>query len=175
MDLLRRLRPVGAHAAAALAVGMASGCADRGAAAPEPVQLDITVSADARVNLDAQGRAAPLQLRIYELKTPVAFEAADYFGLANGDRALLQTDLVSRQEWLLRPGESQRLRRAAQPEATAIGVLAGYRDLPAVRWRAVHPLPGAAQSSWTRWLTPARKVRLHVLADETGVQVKAAD
>lgn len=131
------------------ATGCASGSGG-GSLAKEPMNLDITVSAAARVNLDAQGRPAPLQVRIYELRTPAAFEAADYFSLANSDKSVLQTDLLSRQDYLLRPGETQRLQRRAHPEVTAIGVLAGYRELESSNWRTSHPLPEAPDTSWMR-------------------------
>ncbi len=156
------------------ATGCASGSGG-GSLAKEPMNLDITVSAATRVNLDAQGRPAPLQVRIYELRTPAAFEAADYFSLANSDKSVLQTDLLSRQDYLLRPGETQRLQRRAHPEVTAIGVLAGYRELESSNWRTTHLLPEAPDTSWMRAVMPRDKARIKVTADETGVRIQLID
>jgi type VI secretion system protein VasD len=47
----------------------------------EQTRLDITITAEAGVNPDDKGRAAPIMVRIYELKSEGTFESADYFSL----------------------------------------------------------------------------------------------
>ncbi len=156
----------------------AAGCASSpGGDAPpkEAPNLDVKVSAALRVNLDTQGRPAPVQVRIYELRTPAAFEAADYFSLAGNDKAVLQSDLLSRQDYLLRPGETRRLQRRANADTTAIGVLAGYRELDSRQWRAVQALPEAPEASWMRAVMPRGKARLSVTVDEAGARIELVD
>ncbi|MDH6168954.1 type VI secretion system VasD/TssJ family lipoprotein [Variovorax boronicumulans] len=53
----------------------------------EQTRLDITITAEAGVNPDDKGRAAPILVRLYELKSEGSFEAADYFSLSSNDKA----------------------------------------------------------------------------------------
>ena len=159
----------------ALAACLAAGCASHAPAARESARLDLTVTAAPDVNLDSRGRAAPVRVRIYELKSETAFEASDFFSLQGGDKAALQEDLLARTEYLMRPGDTQRIRRKSNPETTAIGVLASYRDLPATQWRAVHKLEDAPDAAWWRAAVPAGKARLSITLEADGVRIQTAD
>jgi type VI secretion system protein VasD len=107
------------------------------ASAPKPVvsTLQITVEAAADVNPDARRRASPVTVRVYALKTSNAFDSADFFALFEKDQATLGADMVSKEEMLLRPGESKVLSMKLGPEAKAIGYFAAYRDLEKTSWR----------------------------------------
>lgn len=70
------------------------------------------------------------------------------------------TSLTPLSSYLLRPGETQRLQRRSHPEVTAIGVLAGYRQLEGSNWRAIHLLPEAPDTSWMRAVMPRDKARI---------------
>ena len=70
--------------------------------AREQIQIDITVTAEAGVNPDGKGRAAPVLVRVYELKSQDSFEAADYFSLAANDKAVIGADLLVRDEFTRR-------------------------------------------------------------------------
>jgi type VI secretion system protein VasD len=116
------------------------------APAPKPLvvpprTLQIDVRADTALNLDARDRPAPLVVRIYELRGPVAFQAADFFGLYEREQAALGNDLVGREEIQVRPGESRKLGRDLHPESRVVAVLAAYRDLERASWRALLTLP----------------------------------
>ncbi|BEP66105.1 type VI secretion system lipoprotein TssJ [Variovorax sp. V35] len=109
-----------------------------------PVSITLTAGADA--NPDARGRASPLTVRVYALKTPGPFEGADFFSLFEKDQATLGAELVQREEMLLRPGESKKLDLTLPADAKAIGVMAAFRDLDRARWREVRAVvPGQAQ------------------------------
>jgi type VI secretion system protein VasD len=81
-------------------------------------------------------------VRLYELRSPGRFLAADFFDLAGREReqATLGPDLKAREEWLLAPGASVELDRTLDAETRAVGVAAGYRDLGGAIWRAVAPV-----------------------------------
>lgn len=116
------------------------------AGSPKPTRLDIRMSGDAQVNPDARYRPSPVMVRLYELKTPAAFESADFFSLFDKDRETLAADLNARDEFVLQPGQSLTLKREARPDTRYLAVLAAYRDLERSRWRAVTALhPGKAQ------------------------------
>jgi len=116
---------------------LAMGCASKGDIVT-PVSLSLIASDD--TNPDAKGRASPLTVRLYVLKSPSAFISADFFSLYDNDSATLGADLVLREEALLRPGETKKLTFSLKPDATAIGVTAAYRDLEHAHWRELHML-----------------------------------
>ena len=106
-----------------------------------PVAMTLTAAADA--NPDARGRASPLSVRVYALKSTGAFDSADFFTLFEKDQATLGAELVQREELLLRPGESKKLEMTLPADAKALGVIAAYRDLERARWREVRAVePG---------------------------------
>jgi type VI secretion system protein VasD len=117
------------------------------------------VNALPTVNPDDHGRAAPIVVRVYELKDAGAFKTADFFTLQSQDKTVLGDDLVKRNEWLLRPGDHRTLVRPADPATTALGVIAAYRDLPNSVWRAVYPLPAAPDAAWYHF---APKLKLSI-------------
>ncbi len=128
---------------AALGLSLAAlalaGCASK----PVVTPVSITLTAGADANPDARGRASPLTVRVYALKTPGPFESADFFSLFEKDTATLGAELVQREELLLRPGESKKLDLTLPADAKAIGVMAAYRDLDRARWREVRAVqPG---------------------------------
>jgi type VI secretion system VasD/TssJ family lipoprotein len=109
----------------------------------ERTKLSLTVEATAGVNPDASLRPSPIKVRIYELKDAATFAQADYFGLDTSDKVVLATDMLARDEFILRPGEKRRIERKSNAQTMAIGVLAGYlrltpqgggsgKDLPAL-------------------------------------------
>ena len=137
----------------------------------EQAQLFITISADADANSDIKGRGAPVLLRIYELKSAVAFEEADFFALQDQDKSVLGADLLASDQFLLRPGENKFIRRKTHASTTAIGVFAAFRDKPNAVWRAVHRLAPAPEAHWYRAVVPARKIRLAVAAQARAVEI----
>jgi type VI secretion system protein VasD len=116
----------------------------------EPLRLDLSVNASASVNPDDRKRPAPILVRIYELKNADAFNQADFYSLQDQDKTVLADDLVARDQFLLRPGESKFLARFANSASTTLGVIAAYRDLPNSVWRATWPLPATAKAAWYR-------------------------
>lgn len=137
----------------------------------EQTKLDITITAEGGVNPDDKGRAAPILVRIYELKSEGVFESADYFSLYSNDKALIGSDLLVRDEFILRPGDVRTIRRKSHPDLAAIGVVAGYRDLAQADWRAVQKIDLAPEVAWYRSVLPANKVRLQVDLQAKGIQL----
>lgn len=137
----------------------------------EQTKLDITITAEAGVNPDGKGRAAPILVRIYELKSESVFEAADYFSLSSNDKALIGSELLVRDEFILRPGDVKTIRRKSHPDLAAIGVVAGYRDLAQADWRAVQKIDPAPEVAWYRSVLPANKLKLQIDLQAKGIQL----
>lgn len=136
--------------------------------------MTIQVQAAADVNPDAAGRASPIKVRVYELKDGQAFQEADYFSLDDKDKLLLANDLLMRDEFILRPGETRRIERKTNPATQFLGVLAGYRDLAPSHWRVLHRLPEAPDAAWYRAIVPAPKVQLVIELQAQGIVLTAA-
>ena len=135
----RRIAVLGLAAAGLLI----SGCASK----PVVTTVAVTLTAGADANPDARGRASPLTVRVYALKSPGPFEGADFFSLFEKDQATLGAELLQREEVLLRPGETKKLDFNLPPDAKSIGVMAAFRDLDRARWREVRPVTtGKAQA-----------------------------
>ena len=137
----------------------------------EQTRLDITVTADAGLNPDDKGRAAPILVRIYELKSEGTFESADYFSLNANDKSVIGSDLLVRDEFVLRPGDVKTLRRKSHPDLAAIGVIAGYRELAQADWRAVLKIDPAPEVAWYRSVMPANKIKLQIDLQPKGIRL----
>ena len=120
-------------------LGLAA-CATPPPPPPPPVvsEIQLLVVAGPDVNPDARKRASPVLVRIYALKSAAPFEAADFFSLFEKDTATLGSELVQREEFLMRPGEEKALPLKFGPDVKSIGVMVGFRDLERARWRDVH-------------------------------------
>jgi type VI secretion system protein VasD len=105
-----------------------------------PAVLSTTLVASAQVNPDARRRPSPVVVRVFELKATTLFEQADFVSLFEKDQAVLAAELVSREEFVLRPGESKPINKPLAPDTKFIGIMAAFRELERARWRAVVPV-----------------------------------
>ncbi len=120
------------------------GCA---APPPKPKVLAVEVQAAANVNPDSRGRASPVVVRVYALKSAGSFESADFVSLYDKDQATLGADIVAREEFVLQPGETKTL-RPAPGDSKFLAVMAAFRDLERARWRAVSALTPASDNTF---------------------------
>lgn len=126
-----------------------------------PVSLQLVGAAD--MNPDARGRASPLAVRVYALKTSAPFDAADFFALFEKDQATLGAELIHKEEALLRPGASHPLKFVLPADAKALAFLAAYRDLERARWREVRPVQPGQPVNW-QVNFGARQIRIDAAA-----------
>ena len=77
--------------------------------------------------------------------------------------------MLARDEFILRPGEKRRIERKSNAQTMAIGVLAGYRDLPNATWRVVHTLKEAPEASWMRFFLPSNRAELLIQLQPQGI------
>lgn len=114
-----------------------AGCAST----PKPVDVKLTITAAEDTNPDGRKRPSPVVIRLFELKALAAFNAADFFSLWERDKETLGNELVAREEYTLRPGETLNLDRKVQAETLYLGAVAAFRDLEHALWRAVSDTP----------------------------------
>ncbi|EAZ9182754.1 type VI secretion system lipoprotein TssJ [Salmonella enterica] len=162
--------------AMSFALLLLSGCGSSDALPDlESQRLDLSVKASDKVNPDNQKKAAPVEIRVYELKNDAAFIAADYWSLNDNDKAVLADDLLHRDSFILRPGEEKKLRRPLNAQTTAIGVLAGYRNLGKSVWRATYKIPEAPEKTWYSRITPGKKIQLDAELEQSGIVITERD
>ena len=125
--------------------------------------LELTIVGGPAVNPNAQGRASPVLVRIFELREGKAFEEADYSALFERPAEALKADLVAQEEFVLRPGEIQHRDRSLSPQVQALGVAAAFRELDAAIWHLVVPV------------TPGRRNLLLIDLDADKIRLAAAD
>ncbi|TKC89361.1 type VI secretion system lipoprotein TssJ [Trinickia terrae] len=150
-------------------------CSSGGPTVKEQTDLQVQVAASVNVNPDDWGRAAPIMVRVYELKSATAFESADFFTLQNDSKKALGDDVLAVDEFILRPGDKREIRRKSNQASAAIGVLAGYRDLGKSVWRDVYRLPTAPDASWYRAAIPDKKQKLVIRLDQRTVSITESE
>lgn len=130
-------------------------------AAPAETTLELTLTGGKQLNPNVQNRPSSAVVRVFDLKTTAAFEAATFEGLFERDREVLGAEVVGREEITLKPGDSLKVpERKIGPEIRALGIAVGFRELERATWRAIVPLKANAKN------------RVNVLLD--GVTVMAA-
>lgn len=155
----------GSAAVAALTLvgfSLLSGCASP----PKPpalTTLTATVAATQNANPDARNRPSPIVVRVYELRTTATFNGADFFALFDKDRETLAADLVTRDEFTIRPGDSVPINREAKSETRHIAVIAVFRELERSVWRASAPV-ALGQNNRISVAVDGRNVSLTVAA-----------
>jgi type VI secretion system protein VasD len=113
----------------------ATGSSDRTA------RVRTHLSAAADVNPDAANRASPLVVRVFELRGDAEFTGADFFALYERERETLGASLITREEYVLRPGEKREVKLPMAEGTRFLAAIAAYRDIRAARWRAIVPAP----------------------------------
>jgi type VI secretion system protein VasD len=126
-------------------VFLAAGCAGDKGPEPSPVSLELSAATDA--NPDRNDRPSPVLVRVYELRSPGAFETADFFAMLEQDKAVLGGEMVNSWEFQLDPGESTRLDASFQASSGFIGVFAAFRDIERAQWRAVSPIRSGRENA----------------------------
>jgi type VI secretion system protein VasD len=157
---LTTLRSAAAGMVAQLLALLLAACASSPKPPPPepPTQVTGTISASTQLNPNIAKRASPLLVRIYQLKSPTAFNASDFVSLYQRDQAELGGDLVAREEFMLMPGETRAWDRVLGPDVKCIAVFGAYRDLEHASWRSVVEVQ------------PHRKQALTVRADDLDIK-----
>lgn len=107
---------------------------------PAKTTLVSTAIVGPNVNPSASKRPSPVMVRVYELKANALFESTDFVSLFEKDQQALGAELLSREEFVLRPNDVKAINKTLSPDAKYIGVVAAFRDLERARWRVAAPV-----------------------------------
>lgn len=153
-----------------IALAVLAGCAATASKLAVPYEVSFEAATD--TNPDNDGRPSPIQITLYELRAPGAFQAADYFSLHNDAQAALGDALISVQRVMLRPGETHVLARPGDVDARLLGVVAAYRDLDASRWRLAIELPESRNTNiYKFWQLSPGKKRIRLVVERDGISI----
>ncbi len=112
-----------------------------GCQTPNGIKTALNVNTAAYLNPDINGNAAPLMISVFELKTPVQFEQANYQQLSSNSAQTLGTALIDKQYYEIQPGMSQHINQYITTNTRYIGIIASYRNIDQASWRKVLTVP----------------------------------
>ena len=118
-------------------------------APPPPAVLTLTVIGGRDQNPDPAGQPAPVAVRVFQLSEPAKFERSDVFALTEREQQTLGSDDHGSEEIVLRPGETQTLKRALKTDVQFVGVAVLFRDIDRSHWRAVAQVSASGPSRLT--------------------------
>jgi type VI secretion system protein VasD len=104
-------------------------------------------AAAGRLRRRTAGRASPIVVTLYQLKSTTAFEAVDYFQLAGKPEQALGDSLVAHEQVLLTPGQTLTLPREMDPATLHVGVAASFRAIDPAEWRGAAKLEAGKSNS----------------------------
>ena len=107
---------------------------------PPPTMVELTMAASPDANA-IQNVPSPVVVRVYQLKSPAAFEEADYFQLDKSESDVLGDDLLGKDEYFLSPGASQTVVSEVSPDTRYLGLVAAFYNIDAASWRGTVAVP----------------------------------
>lgn len=110
-------------------------------ASNKPAQLETTFHAVNYLNPNINNQASPIVVTVYQLKSPTAFEQANFFALYNNATKTLANDLVDKREIEIQPGQTHNIQQIISPEASFVGIVAAYRNPDSAKWRQIIAIP----------------------------------
>lgn len=103
--------------------------------------LSLRLTASSDLNPDINGRASPLALTIYQLKSASSFKKSDYMSLVENSKSILGRDLIAANTLTIRPGQTLELDYPISEGEAAFGIVAGYRVIDSSGWQLVYEYP----------------------------------
>jgi type VI secretion system protein VasD len=106
--------------------------------------LKLIVETDKDINPDANNRASPVFVRMYELKSPISFHQADFMTLYDKDKATLEADFVAKRE-LKRfvPGDKREENFVLTPGTRFVALYAEFYQYQNANYKVIFPVtPG---------------------------------
>lgn len=91
---------------------------------PAPTTVQLGINGAANMN-----GGAPAQVKVYYLNDAAAFRSADFFAVFGEPEATLGDDLVAVDTYQLAPGRRVTDTKSLTTPASAVGVVAAFRDV----------------------------------------------
>ena len=108
---------------------------------PKDIDIGADIIVSGSLNPDLNGRASPLILAIYQLKSADKFRNGDFFSVFDPEGTALGDDLLRREQITLQPGGSRSFEAEFSADTVYIGLVGAFSDLENSQWRAVIEIP----------------------------------
>lgn len=99
--------------------------------------LQIKLTANKHLNLDAANHSLPVQVIVYQLRDEEEFQEATFTELWQNDREVLDGSLLNRREVNIAPGAKKTVNIDRNKETNYIGIIAIFRNPQSGHWRAI--------------------------------------
>lgn len=106
-----------------------------------PPPIYVVLKGSDRLNPDEKGRPLVTQVLVFQVKGTAKLEGADFTDLSTKTKEVLGEELISSNEAAVEPGGTTTLGYRRDPRATAVVVVANFRQPSGTSWRAVGKLP----------------------------------
>lgn len=110
-------------------------------------RIDLAVASYSNVNPDHSGRPSPVIVKVYEMRSDLAFKQSDFIPLFMTPVQVLGADLLAVDELVLIPGEARRITYEPAEQTRFLGILAGFRQMERAEWKAVTPIDSGAENT----------------------------
>ncbi|KQR73578.1 type VI secretion protein [Burkholderia sp. Leaf177] len=102
--------------------------------------MNLDLVSRSSINTSGAGQSLSTVVRVYQLKTPQAFEQLDYARLESNDLDALKPDLLSATDVVLRPNANASISEPMNDDAQFVAIVAFFReDSQRETWRIVLP------------------------------------
>lgn len=112
-----------------LACGALAGCSVMNLIPPDPTILKLTIIADQAVNPMPNQLSAPIQIRLYILRTQSLFTMTDPETILQKEATIFGSDLLDRRVYVLAPGAKEVAEIKLPPDAYFVGVIGAFREI----------------------------------------------
>lgn len=103
--------------------------------------VELSFKVDANINPDDSKTPSPLFIRMYELKSPTAFEKASFIDLFERDKDILGADMLSKQRLKrIKPGEDYQVQFVLSDKTQYVGLFAEFLQYKNATFRVVIPV-----------------------------------
>lgn len=102
--------------------------------------VNLSIASQPNVNPDHSGRPSPIIVKMYELRSDLAFKQLDFQTLFEKPVQALGADLIAADEIVLVPGEARKVAYMPSPDTRYVGLIGGFRQMERSHWREVRPV-----------------------------------
>jgi type VI secretion system protein VasD len=112
--------------------------------------MNLDLISRSSLNTSGAGQSLSTVLRVYQLKTPQAFEQLDYTQLQSNDLDALKPDLLGTTDVVLRPNANASISEPMSDNTEFVAIVAFFRDdgrdstwrllIPKKQWKATDPV-----------------------------------
>jgi type VI secretion system protein VasD len=99
--------------------------------------VNVGMNANEDINPNLQGNPSSIMIYVFQLKDTLAFNSANFSQI--NSVAGLKGSVITKDTYIIQPGEQKQISFSTDDDAKYIGVAAGYRNIN-LEWKKVIPV-----------------------------------